>query len=161
MNPTWKAAFGIIFIFILGWFGGALTTLAIARHQVLVTMQRGPEGIAYTLERQTTHNLDLSLDQRTRLHALIVENLRQRMELQKQVQPEIKTANGKTLQEIDALLTPEQQERFHDNLVRFKERFGRNPFNVGTDDKSAQPAPAENIGSNTLAPVPNAPTNAK
>ena len=31
----------------------------------------------------------------------------------------------------------------------FKERFGRNPFNVGTEDKSAQPAPAENIGSNT------------
>ena len=30
MSPTWKAALGVIFIFILGWFGGALTTLIIA-----------------------------------------------------------------------------------------------------------------------------------
>ena len=88
MNPTWKAAFGIILIFILGWFGGALTTLVIARHKVLVTMQRGPEGIAIHAgtadHTQSRSQLD---DQRTRLHALIVENLRQRMELQKQVQP--------------------------------------------------------------------------
>ena len=47
------------------------------------------------------------------------------------------------LQEIDALLTPDQQQRFSDNLVLFKDRFGRNPFNVGADDKSAQ---AEQVG---------------
>ncbi len=31
MNATWKAALGVILIFILGWFGGALTTLIVAR----------------------------------------------------------------------------------------------------------------------------------
>jgi uncharacterized SAM-binding protein YcdF (DUF218 family) len=145
MNSTWKAAIGVILIFVLGWFGGALTTMVIARHKALALLQHGPEAIAIVLERQTTRNLGLNDDQKTHLHALFVENLRQRMELQKQVQPQVKAVNRQTLQEIDAILTPDQQQRFHDNLVLFKDRFGRNPFNVGADDKSTQtatPAPA-------------------
>ena len=152
MNPTWKAALGVILIFILGWFGGALTTLAFARHKALVMMQRGPEAIAIMLERQTTRDLGLSDAQKTQLHTLFVENLRQRMELQKQIQPQVKAVNRQTLQEIDAVLTPDQQQRFHDNLVLFKDRFGRNPFNVGADNKPVQPAAPGNIGSGTNTP---------
>jgi len=161
MNPTWKAALGIILIFILGWFGGALTTLVIARHKALALIQRNPEALAIVLERQTTRNLGLNDDQKTHLHTLIVENLKQRMELQKQIQPQVKTVNRQTLQEIDALLTPDQQQRFQDNLVLFKERFGRNPFNVGADYKPAPTAPPENVGASTNAPATNAPTVAK
>jgi len=150
MNPTWKAALGVILIFILGWFGGALTTIVVAQHKALVLLQRGPEATATLLERQTTRNLSLDDNQRKRLHALFVENLRQRMELQKQIQPQVKALNGQTMQEINALLTPDQQQRFHDNLVRFKQRFGRNPFNPNAENPSppnAQPAsPATNSG---------------
>jgi hypothetical protein len=150
MNSTWKAALGIILIFILGWLGGTLTTIVVARHKALVVLQHGPEALAIVLERQTTHNLGLNDDQKTHLHTLFVENLRQRMELQKQVQPQVKAVNRQTMQEIDALLTPDQQQRFHDNLVLFKDRFGRNPFNVGSDDK---PAPATNSGTGNPSAV--------
>jgi hypothetical protein len=164
MNSTWKAVAGVILIFILGWGGGALTTLVIARHKALALIQmtqHNPEALAIVLERQTTRNLSLTDDQKTHLHALFVENLSQRMELQKQVQPQVKAVNRQTLQEIDALLTPDQQQRFHDNLVLFKARFGRNPFNVGAEDKPAQPAASETAGPSTNAPATNAPAGAQ
>jgi len=146
MSPTWKAALGVILVFILGWFGGALTTLIVARHGLLALAQHDPEPLAKMLERQTTRNLGLSDGQQKQLHALIVENLRQRMDLQKQVQPQIKALNRQTMQQIDALLTPDQQQRFHDNLVRFKQRFGRNPFNVAADDKPSRPGRSGEVG---------------
>jgi hypothetical protein len=161
MSPTWKAALGIILIFILGWFGGALTTLVIVRHKALALIQRSPEALAIVLERQTTRNLGLNDDQKKQLHALFVENLKQRMELQKQIQPQVKAVNRETLQEIAALLTPDQQQLFHDNLVLFKDHFGRNPFNVGAENKTAPTATPENMGSGTNAPATNAPTDAK
>jgi hypothetical protein len=153
MDKTWKAVIGVILIFILGWFGGAATTLVIARHKALMLLQRDPEPLARLLERMTTRNLGLDDNQKTHLHDLFVENLRQRMDLQKQIQPQVKALNGQTLREINALLTPDQQEHFHDNLVMFKQRFGRNPFNVSADDPSALPAPPQNPGSVTNAPT--------
>jgi hypothetical protein len=167
MNSTWKAAIGVILVFILGWFGGVLTTLLIARHKAMDIIQRDPEAIAIVLERQTTGNLGLTPDQKSHLHTLFVENLEQRMELQKQVQPQVKAVNRQTMQEIDALLTPDQQERFRENLVLFKDRFGRNPFNVGNEAKALPPAipPATenplNTGTNQTWPTTNASTDAK
>jgi hypothetical protein len=161
MNSTWNAALGIILVFILGWFGGALTTLVIARHKALAMIQRNPEALAIVLERQTTHNLGLSEDQKTQLHSLFVENLKQRMELQKQVQPQVRAVNRQTLQEINALLTPDQQQRFDDNLVLFKERFGRNPFNTGPGVNPTPTAGPETAGSATNVPPTNAPAAAQ
>jgi len=156
MNPTWKAALGVILVFILGWFGGALTTIVIARHKAMMMLQHTPEAIAIVLERQTTRNLGLNDDQKKQLHSLIVDNVRQRMELQKQVQPQVKAVNRQTLQEIDALLTPDQQQLFHDNLILFKDRFGRNPFNTG-----AGVSPTPMAGSEPMSPATNMPaTNA-
>jgi hypothetical protein len=59
------------------------------------------------------------------------------------------------------MLTPDQQQRFHDNLVLFKDRFGRNPFNVGSDEKGAPPANPGNVSDGTNLPATNAPTEAK
>jgi hypothetical protein len=154
MTPTWKAVIGVILIFILGWFGGALTTLAIAKHAAVALTQRNPEALATTLERLTTRDLGLSADQKEQLHALFLQNLRERIDLQKQIQPQVKALNRQTMQQIDALLTADQQQRFRDNLMVFKSRFGRNPFSVGPEDKvsaSAPPSPA--LGSSTNAPA--------
>lgn len=164
MNSTWKAAIGVILIFILGWVGGVITTIIIERHKALVMAQRGPEAIAIILERQTTRDLGLTEDQKTQLHAMFVENVRQRMELQKQVQPQVKALNRQTLQQIDAVLTPDQQQRFHDNLVLFKDRFGRNPFNVGPDDRPVPPAPpvtSANLDTNQAWPTTSATPDTK
>jgi hypothetical protein len=151
MSTTWKAAIGVILVFILGWFGGALSTLIVVHHRILVMARHDPEPLAKLLERQTTRNLGLTDDQKKQLHAIFVSNLSQRMELQKQIQPQVKVVNSQTLQQIDAMLTPDQQQTFHDNLLKFKRRFGRNPFNMKEEDQPAAsttvPAsPATNSG---------------
>jgi hypothetical protein len=153
MNSTWKAVIGIVLVFILGWFGGALTTIIIARHKALAIAQHGPEAIAIMLERQTTRNLGLNDDQKKQLHALMMDNVKQRLELQKQIQPQVRSINQQTLQQIDALLTPDQQEHFRENLVLFKDRFGRNPFNVGPEGSGAPHAETPSLGSSTNAPA--------
>jgi hypothetical protein len=151
MNATWKAVVGVILVFILGWFGGALTTLVIAHQRTLLLLQRDPEPLAKLLERQTTRNLGLDEDKRQQLHALILANLKQRMALQKQIQPQVKALNAQTLQQINALLTPDQQEQFHENLVTLKRRFGRNPFNVNASDDAPAPTQPESVGAATNA----------
>jgi hypothetical protein len=156
MNTTWKAVIGIVLVFILGWFGGALTTIIIARHKALAIAQHNPEAITIMLERQTTHNLGLNDDQKKQLHALMMDNVKQRLELQKQIQPQVRSINQQTLQQIDAVLTPDQQERFRENLVLFKDRFGRNPFNVGHEGPGAAPTETPNVG-----PITNASAESK
>jgi hypothetical protein len=155
MTSTWKAVIGIVLVFILGWFGGALTTMIIARHKAFAMMQAGPEPLARLLERQTTRNLGLNDSQKIQLHTLLVEYLKQRLDLQKQIQPQVRTLNGQTLQQIDAVLTPDQQQHFRDNLVLLKQHYGRNPFNVGQDGKPSPPdaQTPPSPGSETNAPA--------
>jgi hypothetical protein len=150
MSPTWKAAIGVILIFILGWFGGALTTLIIARHKMLVLAQGNSQALTTLLVRQTTHGLKLDDGQKAKLHDLLFENVRERKELQKQIQPEVWADNRQTLAAINAVLTPDQQEKFQDNLLLFKAHFGRNPLNTGPEESAAGPAP-ETAGAATNA----------
>ena len=137
MNPTWKAVAGVSVIFILGCVMGALTTMVIVKHKAQA-LQRNPEALAIVLDRQTARDLGLDADKKQQLHGIFVQYIRQRLELQKQIQPQVRTVNAQTLQQIDGMLTPDQQQKFRENLVLFKARFGRNPFNVGADDKAAQ-----------------------
>ncbi len=76
------------------------------------------------------------------------------MQLQKQIQPQVWALNRQTLQSIDAMLTPEQQRKFGDNLILFKSRYGRNPINAGPEDgASAVPTSATNgaVGDSSFA----------
>ncbi len=151
MNPTWKAALGVIVIFILGWFGGALTTLIIA-HQKLIVLARGDtQAMTTMLVRQTTHGLKLDDNQRVQLRALILENVKQRKQLQQQIQPQVWTINRQTMLAINNVLPGDQKQKFQDNLLVFKARFGRNPLNTGPDESAASPA-QESLGSGTNAP---------
>ena len=151
MSPTWKAALGVIFIFILGWFGGALTTLIISHHKLIALAQGNSQALTTLLERQTTRGLKLDEGQRAKLHDLLLQNVRERKELQKQIQPQVWTDNRQTMDAINAVLTPEQRQKFQDNLLLFQAHFGRNPLNTGPEE-SASPT-QETVGSSTNAPA--------
>ncbi len=155
MSPTWKAAIGVILIFILGWFGGALTTLIIARHKLLVLAQGNSQALTTLLERQTTHGLKLDEGQKAKLHDLLLENVKERKELQKQAQPQVWADNRQTLAAINAVLTPEQQRKFQDNLLLFKARFGRNPLNTGPEESAPAPPPETAEASTNAAENPS------
>jgi hypothetical protein len=137
MKTTWKAVLGVILIFVLGCVFGAIGTSLIVRHRVLQIVRGGPEAMAELLERRTTRNLDLNTDQKAQIHALVLKNLQDRKQLQMQIQPQVQSENRETLKAIDAVLKPEQVQRFHDNLLEFKMRLGRNPLNPGPEGQSA------------------------
>jgi hypothetical protein len=136
MNPTWKAIAGVTVIFILGCVIGVLGTLVAVKHKALA-VQRNPEALAIVLERQTTRNLGLDADKKQQLHGVFLQYIRQRLELQRQIQPQVRALNAQTLQQIDGQLTSDQQQKFRENLTLFKTRFGRNPFNTGSEEKAA------------------------
>jgi hypothetical protein len=154
MSATWKAAIGVILVFILGWIGGTVTTIVVARHKAMSLAQAGPEVLAIALERRTTRDLGLTPDQKDQLHAILVTYVRQRQDLQRTTAPQAHIINRQTLQQINALLTPAQQQHFHDNLVLFKQEYGRNPFSVGADERAinANATTSTEYGSGTNAP---------
>jgi hypothetical protein len=151
MSPTWKAALGVIVIFILGWFGGALTTLIIAHHKIIALAQGNSQALTTLLERQTTRGLKLDDVQRAKLHDLLLQNVRQRKDLQKQIQPQVWTDNRQTMDAINAVLTPEQRQKFQDNLLLFKTHFGRNPLNTGPEESASPTQEAAGSATNAAA----------
>jgi hypothetical protein len=147
MNKTWKAVLGVVLIFIFGWLSGALCTSLIVRHRAISLLDRGPAAIAEVLERRMTHNLNLDPGQRQQIHGYFMENLTQRLQLQKEIQPQVQALNRQTIEEINAVLHPDQQERFQENIARIKLRFGKNPFNPNAEPSSGMPATNSAVGS--------------
>ena len=150
MTSHWKAVLGIVLVFLFGCASGWLSRSMVAYHQTSTFLQRGPEGVAKLLERRMTHDLDLDANQQQQIHACFMENVNQRRQLQLQIQPQIQLLNRQTLQQINAVLRPDQRERFQANLVEFRQRFGKSPFNPNAESQPASP-PA-NPGTNNPSP---------
>jgi len=140
MNSTWKAILGVIAIFIFGWLAGVLSTSVFISHRVLALYRGGPAAVEQLLERRLTRGVGLDATQRQQIHGYVMENVNQRLQLQKQIQPQIQALNRQTLKEINAVLRPEQAEKFQANLDYFRMHAGRSFFNPGTDDAPASPS---------------------
>src|SRR5260221_6522380 len=97
MSNHWKAVFGVILIFIFGCLSGMLCTSLYLRHKAFDFMQRGPEAVTQLLEHRMTGNLNLDANQKEQIHDIILENLQQRKQLQREIQPRVQMANRQTL----------------------------------------------------------------
>jgi hypothetical protein len=146
MNKTWKVVLGVVLIFLFGWLCGSFSTAIFLHHRMLVTLRRGPEGLADAVQRPLTRGMNLDDDQKTKFHAALVSYFRERWALQKEIQPEIANLNEEALQEVDAFLKPDQQQRLLDNVKRLQTATGRNLFGSGPD-QAASPVGATNAGS--------------
>lgn len=157
MNPTWKAAIGVILIFILGWFGGVLSTWIFVHHKTIAAAKGGSVAMAAMLDRQMTRGLKLDADQKAKVYAIFLENLKKRTQLQNTIQPQVWTINQQTMQAIKGMLTAGQQEKFQDNLLRFEANFGRDPLKTGPDKSATDLAPqtaSTNTNTSLAAPPP-------
>ncbi len=152
MSSTWKVILGILLVFLIGCAAGAFTTSLVFHHRILTSLHGGPMAMAQIIERRATRNLDLTPGQKEQIHHLIEENLTQRQQLQKQIQPQMRELNQQTLAQINALLTPTQAEQFQDNLERIRMETGHNFFPVPKATASAPPA--TNSSSVGAAPAP-------
>jgi hypothetical protein len=131
IRTYWKPILGVLLIFILGWLAGVISTVIVAKHRMLAMLHAGPMGIAQMIEKRMDRNLSLDTTQQQQVHEALMDNVRQRMQLQSQIQPQIKALNQETLQKIDTVLNADQKARFHKNLEELRARLGPNGFAPG------------------------------
>ena len=145
MSNTWKAVIGVVLIFVFGWMAGAISASLYIQHKTQAVLQGGPATLAKAVERRLTRGLDLDANQKQQIYDSFVKNITQRIELQKTIQPQIRTLNQETFAEVNTVLKPEQQKKFRENVEQFRDRFGKNPFNPGTN-QAAGPATNDAVG---------------
>jgi hypothetical protein len=143
MTSPWKAVFGVILVFVLGCLSGWFGASVVHYRETTQFLQGGPEAVAKLLETRLTRNLHLDAGQQQQVHQYFIDNLVQRRQLQMQIQPQVQLLNRETFQKINAILRPDQQEIFRQNITLFRQRTGKSPFN---------PNPA-------IQPLPDAATN--
>ena len=144
---NWKAVLGVLGIFILGFFGGVAVTSIIAHHIARSVSQHPLETTIDALERRLTRNLDLDPSQREKIHESFQEYLDARRSIQMDVRPKVQGANRALLQEVTAVLHPDQQEKFSVSLEDIRTRVGKGVLETGA-------APG-----NGALPPPNPPPN--
>jgi hypothetical protein len=155
----WKSLVGIILVFVLGGLAGAFISLAVVHHRTTVILKRGSLAYEQMLEWHLSHGLNLDPGQRDRFHQAFMSNIEERKEIQAQIQPQMRTLNEQTGQEIRSILTPDQLLQFRHNLADFRRRFGAPGFNpraLQSGSPSAQMTneAAGEIGTNS-APTPD------
>ena len=143
MNANWKAAIGVLLVFILGLIAGALITTAFFKHRATQLFQRGAPALVEVLERRMTRNLGLTPDQKTRVHQYLMENLEERRKLQAPLQPAVQQLNRATVEKIAGVLRPDQAAKFRENLSELRQRFPRPGLNDAAPALPAE-APATN-----------------
>jgi hypothetical protein len=123
MNNTWKAVIGVTVIFLFGCFFGAVFTSIVVHHRIVRAFEHPTATLLPAMEKRLTGNLGLDALQKQQVDAYFLQNFQQRKELQKQIQPQVQVLNQRTIQQITAILHPEQVERFQHNIEQFRNRF--------------------------------------
>jgi len=137
MTTRWKAILGVILIYVFGCLSGGVAVSIIVHHRILAILQHPALAATEAMERHLTENLHLDPTQKTEVHGYFMENLQQRKVLQKQIQPQIKTLNQQTVDQITAVLHPDQAVIFHQNVDLLRKKFA-----TLSSDQSSAPAPS-------------------
>jgi hypothetical protein len=148
MSSHWKAVIGIFVIYAFGCFSGAICTSIFVHHKILDFLKHPAVAMSAALEKRLTGNLQLNADQQRQVDACFQENLAQRREVQKQVQPQVQALNRKTFDQILAILHPDQTDRFRENVEAFRKRWAKD---AGLPDASAPEPPVGSSATNSAA----------
>src|ERR1041385_8245093 len=108
---TFKAIVLLTLIFVAGFAGGVVVTRAWARH-VITAVAAHPDLLRLRIERELIWRLRLDPQQRKQVHEILADSHEQLRALRQQFQPQFSSILHDTHAKIDAILTPEQRERF-------------------------------------------------
>jgi len=137
MSTRWKAILGVILVYLFGCFSGGAVVSIIVHHKILAILQHPALAATEAMERRLTGNLHLDPTQKTEVHGYFMENLQQRKVLQKQIQPQVRALNEQTVDQITAVLHPDQAVIFHQNVDLLRKKFA-----TLSSDQSSAPAPS-------------------
>jgi len=139
MTTHWKAIVGVILVFVFGFLSGILCLSIVVQHRMLAFYQHPAVALSSALEKRLTGNLHLDANQQQKVNDIFAENLRQRKELQKQIQPKVQAVNLETFRQINLVLHPDQLDLFHQNLEKFHRRLAKNVLNANPNTDAPTP----------------------
>ena len=108
---TFKSLLLVTFVFLAGVVAGVVGTRIVVRHVVGEVLSH-PETVQPRIERTLAFRLRLDADQRAKVHAILSETHEQLQGLRQEYRPKVILVLSNANDQVTALLTPEQQERF-------------------------------------------------
>lgn len=109
---SFKAIVAVVLIFVLGAASGSLVTYRFIRYQHATPPADAPRGREERLAKRLSDQLELDSLQQERVREIIHETHARIRQVRMRVHPEIETVLGEGQQRINALLRPDQREKF-------------------------------------------------
>lgn len=106
-----KPWLALALVFLAGVVVGAVGTRLAVRHYVRTVLAQ-PETLRERIERELIRRLDLSEEQKPKVHAALIRAHERLKVLRGEFQPRLREILDAAAAEISATLTPEQRERF-------------------------------------------------
>lgn len=116
-KTKWQVRLAVLILFVIGFIAGGLAT------NIYRGRQWSPRGGGRGGFEQMLDKLNLSPEQRTQVNGIFEDARNQLTELRKESEPKFRQVRQNTDQRLQAVLTPEQWERFQQMME--KRRRGR------------------------------------
>jgi len=118
----WKVISGIVVVFLLGSLAGSAITRIVLRHRLEYVMRGGSKAASEAVVKRLSRALNLDAAQRSQL-TQIVEGARiEVLEVRRQTNPQIKNILDRAQDRVDAMLRPDQREKFHKIIAERRPR---------------------------------------
>jgi uncharacterized protein YneF (UPF0154 family) len=120
-----KVILVLVLVFCAGFAGGVVVTRSSVRHFVRNAIAN-PELVQRRIEQDLDRRLRLDPKQRQEVHRILMSSHRDMQELRREFQPRFGEILERARNNISAVLTPEQQQRFErfqlENRMNLKSR---------------------------------------
>ncbi len=107
----------LVLVFVAGAVCGAVGARLAVRHTVRQAVAH-PDRVRERIEKELIARLDLSAEQRTKVHAILADSQRQLTDLRTEYQPRFLAVLEKAREDVAATLSPEQRQKFNKFVAR-------------------------------------------
>lgn len=118
----WRIVAGVVVIFLLGSLAGSVFTRIVLRHRIEYVMRGGPRAVSEVVVKRLTRALNLDAAQQSQLVQIVDDARKEVMEVRRQTNPQMKAVLDRAQARVDAMLRPDQREKFHKIVNRRRQR---------------------------------------
>jgi hypothetical protein len=118
----WKVIAGIVVVFLLGSLAGSVITRIVFRHRLEYLMRGGPEAVRNVVVKRLVKALNLDAAQQSQLIQIVEDARQELMDVRRQTNPQIRRILDRAQNRVDAILRPDQSEKFHKIITRLRRR---------------------------------------
>jgi hypothetical protein len=148
-RPLLKTVLGLCLIFVLGVFAGFLVDRLIFAREIGALLERKHPMLAL-VQRRWTRDLSLDHDQQAKLQVILDQAAQKVHAAEEPIQPQLRGVLADSEQQIEAMLRPDQLQKFHEDLARARQQFASSAyFSPETNSPGAAP-----VGNSAPAPGP-------